>query len=145
MDRWLFAAAVALALAASGLSGCKDDVAELSRAETLLAEQHEVWHKARKSLESDNPDWNLLRNLEGYLIGETLPRVKSDYGKPNKDEVVAKLDEIYEVYREKVMTKLDTTSPRVALRQGVAPEDVRKAFMEVNPLYEELERMTAGK
>jgi hypothetical protein len=124
--------------------GCDDrrKLCGISDAASLLAQQHTVWHNARATLQSPQPNVAQVAIVSALLGGRTRRRVEMDYAGPNKAEVLAKLDELSGAYQQQVMTKLDTTGPRPVLRAGVSIDVLRDAFMRLDPSYQQLEAMT---
>ena len=140
---WTLVALAAILLI--GPVGCKDEATEMSKADTLLADQHEVWEGARETLHSGQPNLEMLRSVSMYIGGRTLKRVKKDYTGANKEEVIAKLEELKKAYEEKVASKVTMRSPMLQLKPGVTLEDVRKAFDELDGEYRAFQALTAPK
>lgn len=128
----------------SGLCGCADKAEQLSSSSHLLARQHEVWRRARESLASPSPNLMYLRSVHIFLRGRTRRAVEKDYARPNKEQVLAKLDALKAAYEAEIMSKVAPGSFEVRLRSGVALADVRAAFEKLDGPYRELEAMTAG-
>jgi len=135
-------ALVALA-AGLALAGCKDKMKELSSAERLLARQHKAWNNAREAFKADQPNLEYIRSVSMLLTGRTKRRVKKDYRGADKAEIMAKLDALSAAYQERVMPKVDVTTPKVVLRRGVTMEQLRAAFESLDEDYRALEAMTS--
>ena len=139
------AAALALAgmLAPAGCSRRKEQARRVSSARYLLDLQHKVWRNARQTLHSDRPNINKVAVVYSLLADRTRRRVEADYTGPDKAELLDRLDRLAKAYRDKVIAQLDMTGAVPALRAGVSADDVRKAFMEIDPDYRRLEAMSA--
>jgi hypothetical protein len=137
----LLTAAGACLLAAGG---CRDKAKDLSKAETLLARQHELWEQARKTLQSEQPSLERLVDVAQYLGGRVQRRVEKDYSGSNKAEVVAHLDKLGQAYNEQVMSRLIIRAKDVVFRPGATIEDVRSAFAALEPEYQKLRTLTGG-
>lgn len=128
-------------------SGCdeKKTLKEVSDGNFLLSQQHQLWHKARETLQSDHPGISQVAIVWALLGGRTQRRVEMDYAGANKAQVLQRLGEIRQGFQQEVLSRLDTTGPMPVLRPGVSIGDLRDAFMRLDPAYRELEAMTAAK
>jgi hypothetical protein len=144
MRRWALMLLVGMCAGLLGPAGCRDKARDLSKAETLLARQHELWDQARKTLQSDQPSLERLVDVAQYLGGRVQRRVEKDYSGSNKAEVIAHLDKLGQAYNEQVMSRLIVRAKDVVLRPGVAIEDVRSAFAALEPEYQKLRTLTGG-
>ena len=133
-------------LAGAGLAGCDDrkrQADELSSYDYILGLQHKYWNQARQSLQSDQPNLDLLRAVERLLSGRSMRSVQSNYDRPNKKAVIASLEAIQKAFSEEISPKVDTRSPKVQLRPGVTLGQLREAFERLDKDYRPFEAMTA--
>ena len=140
------ALAALLAATSAHSPGCRDETRRMSSADYLLVRQHRLWKRVGESLRSDRPNLNLLRALD-VRLDDTLRRMqtKGDYTGPDKDKVLAMLRKIRAAYKAQVASKLDFSPPEVALRPGVTPEDVRRAFEGLQDDYRRLLTLAPGR
>ena len=141
MRAMLHVGLVAAAAALPGLAGCTGEKEQKSTATYLLDRQHGIWDNVRETLQSDSPNWNLLRTLNRAMT-QTLNRLDKDYAKPNKDEVRAKLEAIQKAFEEQVCSKADLSKAKATPKKGVKPEEIRAAFDKLDKDYQQLKEMT---
>jgi hypothetical protein len=134
--------AAAGVLAALALAGCKDEAKSLSNSGYLLKLQHEAWQNTRETLQSENPRLTMLHSVHVLLTRRTPRRVEKGYNGPDKEQLLAKLRSLASKYESEVASKVDMSGNEVRLRAGVTLEQVREAFMNLDPEYRELEAMT---
>jgi len=135
-----------IALAAGlTLAGCKDKMKELSSAERLLARQHKAWNNAREAFKADQPNLEFVRVVDMLLTGRTKRQVEKKYRGAAKAEIIERLDALSAAYQERVVSKVDVTTPKVVLRRGVTMEQLRAAFESLDADYRALEAMTSWK
>lgn len=144
MRRRLGVTLLAAGLALAAPAGCDDAAHEMSRAESLLARQHELWAEAREAFQAGEPRLGTLWSLRRLLCYRTPRRVEKEYGASNKAEVLAKLRELGEAYERDVYSKLDPTGGHLRLARGVTAEQLRDAFMSLDGSYRQLVEMTGG-
>ena len=139
--RWVLVALVAGPIA---LAGCKDKAKEMSTADHLLGRQHRNWAQARETLRSAEPDTELVR-AAGGLLGRTVRRMKKDYAGPNKEEAIAKLEQLAGRYDAEIAPKLTMSAPRAVLVAGVTMDELRAAFDKLDEEYRAFEALTTPK
>ncbi len=132
----------ALALAAAALTGCGDDPEDISSAEYLLQHFHDAWANAKASLESSDPQLTTLFGLHVYLSQRVPRRLEKEYTGTDKAELLAKIKSLGEEYEKTVVEKLDLRHPTPQLKPGVGLDEVRKAFRELEPQYQQIRAMT---
>ena len=126
-------------------AGCGESAEDVSNSAYLLGLLQQSWNGAQRSLKSQNPDLDLLRAIHVLLSKRTPRRVRKDYTGANKQEVLAKLESLRDAYEARIVPKLNLRSPQVQLRSGATLEEVRKAFVELDPQYREIEAMAMPK
>ena len=136
---------VLVVAAALVLCGCRDKARQLSSAEHILAKQHEVWHNARESIRSAQPNLDYIRSVHIFLRGRTRRRVEKEYTGPNKQDILAQLDALKAAYETHVLSKIVAESYAVRLKPGVTLEDVRGAFDKLDEQYRRFQALTAAK
>ncbi len=137
MSSW----AAALALAAA-LTGCGDDPKDISSADYLLQHFHDAWANARASLDSNDPQLTTLFGLRVYLSQRVPRRLEKEYMGADKAELLAKIKALGETYEATIVEKLDLRRPVPQLKPGVSLDEVRKAFRELEPQYQQIRAMT---
>ena len=135
----------ALAALAAGLAltGCKDEIKDISSAKYLLAQQHKAWKNAREAFEADEPNLGFIRGVDMLLSGRTKRRVEKEYGGADKAEIIAKLDALSAAFQDRVLSKVDVGAAKVVLRRGVTMDELREAFESLDADYRALEAMTS--
>ncbi|KPK79406.1 MAG: hypothetical protein AMJ81_13290 [Phycisphaerae bacterium SM23_33] len=124
------------------LPGCRGKTTSISNSDYLLGLLGEAWNNARESLQSDQPNLDLLRSVHVLLTQRAPSRLPKDYQGSNKQQVLDKLKALGDAYTAEVASKMDFLSQRVRLKEGVKLEHVRAAFMKLDKDYRELEAMT---
>ncbi len=142
MQRIVFAGVVLAVAGLLGIAGCRDKVRESGTAEKSLERLHRHWNAAREGLKTDNPSLSVFRAIDTTLGYATPQRIKDDYTGANKDQILAKLEEVYKLFKDELGSKLNLNAPTVTLGQGATIEDVRQAFDRVDQKYRELEEMS---
>jgi hypothetical protein len=132
------------ALAVLATAGCRREVDRISSSDYMLDLLVGYWRRAREALKSEKPDLASFRAIQTNLRGRVQASVEAGYTGPNKQAVVDKLKVITAAYRAEVLTRLDTGSRVVQLRQGVKLADLRKAFEKVDREFRELEALIAA-
>ena len=135
--------ALAALAAALALGGCKDKMKELSSAKRLLARQHKAWNNAREAFKADQANLEYIRVVGMLLTGRTKRAVKKHYRGSDKAEIMERLDALSAAYKERVISKVDVTAPKVVLRRGVTIAQLREAFDSMDEDYRALEAMTS--
>jgi hypothetical protein len=124
------------------LAGCKDKAEDISSSEHLLARQHQVWEDALETLGSSNPNYNLVAAAGGRLR-RTLLRVEKDYTGGNKEQVIAKLQDLADKFDAAIAPKLTMTRPQVVLQPDVTAQELKTAFEKLAGEYEQLKTLTS--
>ena len=138
------ARAAILASACLALIGCKDSAEDVSNSRYVLGLLTEAWQTAHQSCQAGSPNLEALRSVHVLLCQRVPRRVEKDYSGSDKQEVLAELQRLAEAYEAQVASKLVLTGDKVALRSGVAPEDVRSAFMGLEEDYRKLQAIADG-
>ncbi len=125
-------------------AGCGDEAANMSSADALLADLHEVWQNAQKTLQTDNPNLGVFMSVSSYLT-RARRRVETDYTGPNKEEVLAKLDALNSAFESQVASKLTMMDPQIRLKSGVTMEQLRASFASLGEVYQALKSVAPGK
>ena len=135
----IWTSAVAAALAAGG---CGDKAKSVSDSTYVLGLLREAWPSARESLNSDSPELGKLHSLKIILVERVPRRVEKDYTGSDRQQVLEKVKSLAQGYDSQVWSKLEVVGSQVRLKGDATLEQVREAFMKLDPQYRELEAMT---
>lgn len=135
---WIIVTCLAAALAAGG---CSDPAEDASSADYIFGLLEDAWANARTALASGEPNVGPLYSV-GIVLTQRLPRrMRKEYHRPNRQEVLAKLNSLAADYEAGISSKLMVTPGSVVMRPGVTIEELRKTFAALDPRYEDLRRL----
>lgn len=107
----------------ASLAGCKGKADTMSEHPYFLRTLDDRWEIVRKSFQSDKPEIGyspiLLKDLSG-----AVGAMKRTYGKPNRDQAIAKLEALTKKFRAELKTKVDMRDGAIRLMPGATVAEV---------------------